>query len=106
MDLSRIAQLRGAAVPPARHIIDGERRDASDGGRMPTLSPLDGEELTTLARGTRDDAEAAVAAARRAFDDGRWQNLAPAARKAVMLKWAELIEAEALDLAVLGVRRR
>ena len=104
MDLSRIAQLRGAAVPPARHIIDGERRDASDGGRMPTLSPLDGEELTTLARGTRDDAEAAVAAARRAFDDGRWQNLAPAARTAVMLTWAALIGAEALDLAVLGVR--
>lgn len=104
MDLSRIAALRGAAVPPASHLIDGERRDASDGGRLPTVSPLDGQELATLARGTREDAAAAVAAARRAFDDGRWHGLAPARRKAVMLKWADLIDAEALELAVLGVR--
>ncbi|MBM1220929.1 aldehyde dehydrogenase family protein [Ponticoccus sp. SC2-23] len=104
MDVSRIGDLRSAAVPPAHHLIDGAMREASDGGRMATLSPLDGAELTTLARGTRADADAAVAAARAAFDDGRWQGMAPAARKAVMLKWAALIEAEALDLAVLGVR--
>ncbi|HHL21507.1 MAG TPA: aldehyde dehydrogenase, partial [Aliiroseovarius sp.] len=60
--------------------------------------------FTTLARGGAADAEAAVAAARRAFDDGRWSGLAPSARKAVLLKWAALIEAEALELAVLGVR--
>jgi len=104
MDVSRIGALRGLPVPPARHLIDGQMRPASDGGRLPTLSPLDGTELTTLARGTRDDAAAAIAAARAAFDDGRWHGQAPSARKAVMLKWAALIEAEALDLAVLGVR--
>ncbi|MBY6116677.1 aldehyde dehydrogenase [Mameliella alba] len=104
LDLSRIEELRHADVPPARQLIDGAFVPASDGGEMEVISPLDGRRLTMMARGTQADATAAVAAARRSFDDGRWAGLAPAARKAVMLKWADLIEANALELAVLGVR--
>ncbi len=48
--------------------------------------------------------ERAVASARRAFDDGRWSRAAPAHRKKVLHKLADLIEQNALDLAVLGVR--
>jgi gamma-glutamyl-gamma-aminobutyraldehyde dehydrogenase len=47
---------------------------------------------------------AAIAAARAAFEDRRWAGQPPAARKRVLLKWADLIEANALELAVLGVR--
>jgi gamma-glutamyl-gamma-aminobutyraldehyde dehydrogenase len=104
LDLSLIEELRHADVPPARHLIDGAFVPASDGGEMEVISPLDGARLTVMARGTVADAEAAVAAARRAFDDGRWADMAPAERKAVLLKWAALIEEHALDLAVLGVR--
>lgn len=104
LDQNQIDALRGAPVRPALHLIDGARRPASDGGEMEVISPLNGKVLTTMAAGTRDDAEAAIASARAAFDDGRWSGLAPAQRKAVMLKWAALIESEALDLAVLGVR--
>lgn len=46
----------------------------------------------------------AVAAARRAFDDGWWSRAAPAVRKKVLHKLADLIEENALELAVLGVR--
>jgi len=45
-----------------------------------------------------------VASARAAFEDGRWSRLAPAARKTVLHAIADRIEAEALALAVLGVR--
>ena len=45
-----------------------------------------------------------MAAARAAFEDRRWAGQPPAARKKIMLKWAELIEREALELTVLGVR--
>jgi 4-(gamma-glutamylamino)butanal dehydrogenase len=45
-----------------------------------------------------------VAAARTAFNDGRWSRLAPAARKKVLHAIAARIEAQALELAVLGVR--
>ncbi len=104
MDQTRIDALRALAVPPARHLIDGIACAASDGAEMEVISPLDGQVLTTMAKGTRQDADRAVASARRAFDSGIWSGLAPAARKAVMLKWADLIEAHALELAVLGVR--
>jgi 4-(gamma-glutamylamino)butanal dehydrogenase len=104
MDLTNIDALRAQPVSAASHIIDGEARAASDGAVMDVISPLDGSVLTTMARGTAADAEAAISAARRTFDAGIWRDLAPAARKAVLLKWADLIEANALELAVLGVR--
>ena len=101
---AQLQALSRAPVAPASHLIDGEARAASDGARMDVISPLDGAVLTTMARGTRDDAEGAISAARRAFDDGRWSGLAPAERRKVLLKWADLIEANAAELAVLGVR--
>jgi acyl-CoA reductase-like NAD-dependent aldehyde dehydrogenase len=53
--------------------------------------------------GTEDVARA-CASARAAFEDGRWSRLAPAARKAVLHRLADLIEKHAVELAVLGVR--
>ena len=46
----------------------------------------------------------AVAAARRAFEDGRWRDMSPAGRKKVLHKIADLIEQYAVELTVLGVR--
>ena len=104
MDLEKLATLRAMPVDAAQHVIDGTLQSASDGQVMNVTSPLDGTVLTTMARGTAEDATIAITAARRAFDDGRWSDLAPSARKKVLLKWADLIEANALELAVLGVR--
>lgn len=67
-------------------------------------SPIDGSRLTTIADGGPDDMDRAVAAARAAFDGGAWSRAAPAVRKRVMHRIADRIEAEALALAVLGVR--
>ncbi|MCT8331168.1 aldehyde dehydrogenase family protein [Albidovulum sediminis] len=104
MTQDQIETLRTTPLPPFRHIVDGQPVAASDGGTMRVVSPIDGSLLTTCARGTKADADAAIAAARRAFDDGRWSGLPPAARKKILLKWADLIEARALEIAVLGVR--
>lgn len=104
LDQNIIDRLRGEAIPAQNHLVDGKSAPASDGGTLDVVSPIDGSVLTTLARGTAADMEAAVASARAAFEDGRWSRLAPAVRKAVMLKWADLIEAEAPTLTVLGVR--
>jgi gamma-glutamyl-gamma-aminobutyraldehyde dehydrogenase len=68
------------------------------------LSPIDGRQLTTLSAAGPADVARACASARAAFDDGRWSRLAPAARKAVLHRLADLIEKHALELAVLGVR--
>ncbi|MDP3196965.1 aldehyde dehydrogenase family protein [Tabrizicola sp.] len=104
MSQNQIDALRAAPLPAFQHIVDGRRVSASDGRTMAVVSPIDGAVLTTCARGTTADTDAAIAAARQAFDDGRWSDLPPAARKKILLKWADLIEADALDIAVLGVR--
>jgi len=104
MDQAKIDALRAQPVPAFSHLIDGQHVPASDGGTMDIISPIDGTVLTTTAKGTSDDMTAAIAAARAAFEDGRWAGQPPAARKKVLMKWADLIEANALELAVLGVR--
>jgi gamma-glutamyl-gamma-aminobutyraldehyde dehydrogenase len=104
MDQASIDALRARPVPAQGHLIGGQVVPASDGGEMETTSPIDGTVLTMLAKGTGADVARAVAVAREAFEDGRWSRQPPAARKKVLLKWAALIEAEALALAVMGVR--
>ncbi|WP_170476101.1 aldehyde dehydrogenase [Ruegeria arenilitoris] len=104
MDKFEIDRIRDHVIAPAKHIINGERVDAADRGTMDVISPIDGRKLTTIPKGTEQDAKSAIRSARAAFDDGRWSGLSPAARKQVMLKWADLIEAQAQELAVLGVR--
>ncbi|MFW2543922.1 aldehyde dehydrogenase [Primorskyibacter sp. 2E107] len=104
LDQPRIDALRTRPVPPCSHLIGGRPVPASDGGTMPVVSPIDGQILTTLARGTAADMTKAIASARAAFDDRRWCGQPPAARKMVLMKWADLIEANAAELAVLGVR--
>ncbi|WP_270732919.1 aldehyde dehydrogenase family protein [Shimia sp. Alg240-R146] len=104
MDQSKIDALRALPVPAFHHLIDGKHVPASDGGTLDIISPIDGQALTTAAAGTAADMKAAIASARAAFEDGRWSSQPPAARKKVLMKWADLIEANALELAVLGVR--
>ena len=101
---STIDALRAQPVAPRMHLIDGAATPASDGGMMDVISPIDGQILTQVARGTGADIDRAVAAARAAYEDGCWSRMAPAGRKKVLHRWADLIAANALELAVLGVR--
>ncbi|MEM8979896.1 MAG: aldehyde dehydrogenase [Pseudomonadota bacterium] len=104
MNQAEIDTLRATPVAPLEHIINGAHVPASDGAQMDILSPIDGTVLTQVARGTAADMDAAIRAARTAFEDRRWAGQPPAMRKKVLMKWADLIEANALELAVLGVR--
>ena len=94
-----------AALPLAagKLLIDGQWQ-SGEGEDLPVLSPIDGQPLTTIASASAADVTRACTAARTAFDDGRWSRQPPAARKAVLLRLAGLIERDALALAVLGVR--
>ena len=99
-----IDERRHKTIPPQAHLIDGVDCVASTGETLDAVSPIDGTVITTLAAGNAEDATRAVRAARAAFEDGRWRDLPPAQRKQILLKWADLIEAETLDLTVTGVR--
>ena len=104
LDQAKIDALRDVKIPPQGHIINGEICDADSGAVLEVHEPANGKLLTTIAKGSAGDTERAIAVARAAFEDGRWSKIAPAARKKIMLKWADLMEAEALELAVLGAR--
>lgn len=104
LDQSKIDALRSNSIAPRGHIINGEICQSASGKTAEVISPIDGRVLTTTAAGTKEDAERAIASARAAFNDRRWCGQAPAARKKIMLIWADLIEGEALALTVLGVR--
>jgi acyl-CoA reductase-like NAD-dependent aldehyde dehydrogenase len=85
----------GTALPPpfeGRHLIGGEWRPSQDGQIFERLSPAHGALVSRSARGGEAEVEAAVAAARRAFDDGRWARLPGKARAAALLKVADLID--------------
>lgn len=86
---------------PTRAFIDGEFRAASSGRTFATTNPATGEMLAELAACDAKDVNLAVSAARAVFDGGSWSRLAPAARKAVLLKLAALMEQEIAQLAVL-----
>ena len=103
MDQATIDRLAATPVAAGRLLIDGQWQ-AGAGGETPVLSPIDGRQLTTLASASAADVGRACASARAAFDDGRWSRLAPAARKAVLHRLADLIDGHATELAVLGVR--
>ncbi|MQY43804.1 aldehyde dehydrogenase family protein [Epibacterium sp. SM1969] len=104
MKQSDIDALRAQVLSPRSHFINGCWVAAVNGGQRDVISPIDGSVLTQIAEGTPADMEAAISAARAAFEDGRWSRRAPAERKKVLLKLADLIEQHALELAVLGVR--
>ena len=86
--------------------IDGAWRDASDGGTLPLTNPSDGSELANIARGTAADVDAAVAAAREAFEHGLWGRYTATERgrvlsamgRAVIEQADELARLEALDV--------
>ncbi|WP_323123275.1 aldehyde dehydrogenase [Burkholderia alba] len=84
-----------------RAFIDGAYRDAASGRTFDCVSPIDARVLAKIADSGADDVDAAVAAARRAFDSGVWAGLNPRQRKAVLLRWAASIRAHQDELALL-----
>jgi aminomuconate-semialdehyde/2-hydroxymuconate-6-semialdehyde dehydrogenase len=83
-------------VTEVKHFVDGQWMDSVDKSTFQSISPIDNRPIATVARGGAADADRAVAAARRAFDEGPWPRMSPAARKQVMHRAAALVE-ERLD---------
>jgi acyl-CoA reductase-like NAD-dependent aldehyde dehydrogenase len=81
--------------------IDGDYRPASSGERFDCISPRDGRVIATIAAGEEGDVDAAVTAARTAFDDGRWSRQSARQRRIVLQRLARLIEEHADELALL-----
>jgi acyl-CoA reductase-like NAD-dependent aldehyde dehydrogenase len=83
-----------------RAFIDGQRVAARDGQSFDCISPVHGRRLASVARCGQADIDAAVVAARRAFEDRRWRGQAPARRKQVLVRFAELMLDHREELAL------
>jgi acyl-CoA reductase-like NAD-dependent aldehyde dehydrogenase len=80
-----------ATAEQYRQFIGGEWTDAADGATFEDRDPFTGETVAVVAAGGADDARRAVEAASAAFES--WSAAPPAARQAVFLKAADLLEA-------------
>ena len=76
-----------------RLLIDGELREASSGATFDNINPATEEVLGVVADGTAEDMDAAIAAARRAFDETDWST-------------NHAFRAKCLPSAARGARRR
>jgi 4-(gamma-glutamylamino)butanal dehydrogenase len=92
------------ALPDGTHtqaFIDGQFVEANGGATFDSIAPSNGRVIAQVAAGNEVDIDRAVSAARAAFESGSWSALAPAARKGILMDFADSIEAEADELALL-----
>jgi acyl-CoA reductase-like NAD-dependent aldehyde dehydrogenase len=90
-----------AAIAPGRLYIGGEWVDAASGKTFDTINPATGQVLTQVAEAGAADVDRAVAAARRAFDEGKWSGMDARKRGRLLYAVADALEARADELALL-----
>ena len=77
--------------------IDGEWVNSSDGATRDIISPATGAVMASVQEGTADDANRAIAAAKKAFY-GEWYDMTPKDRQLALLRLADRIEEHADEL--------
>ncbi|AXK52443.1 MULTISPECIES: aldehyde dehydrogenase [Pseudomonas] len=82
-------------------LIGGQRLSAQSGATFDAINPATNQRLARVSACGAAEVDLAVAAARRAFDQGPWARMAPVERKKVLLRLAELMLAHREELALL-----
>jgi aminomuconate-semialdehyde/2-hydroxymuconate-6-semialdehyde dehydrogenase len=83
------------------HIIDNEEVPSADGNTLDVWNPWTRSVFARAAEGSSEDADRAVASARKAFDEGPWPRLGRAERAAAIHRLADLMEERSDELATL-----
>jgi acyl-CoA reductase-like NAD-dependent aldehyde dehydrogenase len=91
-------------VDEKQMLIGGSRQGSSDGKTFESLDPANGEPLATVPEATAKDVDAAVAAARTAFESEEWSGLPPAARAKMLWRVGDLIDEHIDELTELETR--
>ncbi|UTW13017.1 aldehyde dehydrogenase family protein [Marinobacterium rhizophilum] len=91
-----------AFIDKPHQLLIGDRRpEACNQQRIDVLNPATGKLLTSVAAAGKADVDAAVACARRTFDDSPWSRMKPAERELLLWRFADLVEKNADMLAEL-----
>jgi 4-guanidinobutyraldehyde dehydrogenase/NAD-dependent aldehyde dehydrogenase len=86
---------------PRQAFIDGAFVDAASGKTFDCINPANGELLTRVAECEAEDVDRAVKAARRAFESGVWRDLPPRERKTILVRFADLLDRHAEEIALM-----
>ena len=89
------------SAAPNRLFIDGEFRDAKGSSTFPTINPATEEAITDVASASVEDVDAAVAAAREAFENGPWAEMPARERGRIIWKIGELLRDNVEEVAIL-----
>lgn len=89
---------------PTKMYIDGAWSDAASGHTRDITCPADGAVVATVPEGGAEDAERAIAAARRAFDDRRWSSVPGPERGRLLHALGDLLEQEKEQVATLEAK--
>jgi 5-carboxymethyl-2-hydroxymuconic-semialdehyde dehydrogenase len=84
-----------------RHYIGGEFVDSIDGEEFDVLNPVTNEAYIKASSGKKADIEAAVAAAKTAFDEGPWPKMLPRERARILGRIADIVESRKDELAAM-----
>ena len=95
------ADARAFVSRPQQLLIGDERVDAADGATFATIDPANGAEITSVAHAGAEDVARAVAAARAAFEHGKWATLPAGGRERLLHALADAIDEHAQELAEL-----
>ncbi len=87
---------------PKQHYIDGRWVDSVGADTFDSINPSTGETLARVAYGTSADIDQAVQAAADALN-GPWSRFKPSERERVLLRFADLVEENAVELGLLNV---
>lgn len=99
-DLSLLgASSRRYLAAPHRHFIGGQFVDSVSQEEIPVIDPTSGERVAKVPAGGAGDIDRAVRAARKAFDTGPWPRLTGPQRERIMLRLADLLEANATEIS-------
>ena len=101
MDKSAWEKRASELKPESRMYINGSFVDAVSGKTFDDISPRDQRVIAKVAAGDTEDVNRAVKAALTSFESGVWSEMNPRDKKAIMLKWADLIREHQEELALL-----
>jgi acyl-CoA reductase-like NAD-dependent aldehyde dehydrogenase len=87
--------------PDTRMLIDGKLVEARSGKKFETVNPANDQVVAAVPLGDVADVDLAVASARKAFKSRVWSRMEPRKRMDVMLRWADLVDAHALELGLM-----
>jgi phenylacetaldehyde dehydrogenase len=93
---SRVEEFIGK---PRQMFINHQFVPSASGKTFPTYNPATGEVMAQVAEGDREDIDRAVKAARKAFENPAWADMAPSQRGRLIWKLADLLEARTEEFA-------